>query len=548
MKQFIIACLLCLYCIESSGQIKERSRPAEWDKLVEGARFVDRFEPLPAGIITSNTWGADAVCSRIVSNGLEDKEHSYWGGNILKDEQGKYNLFVCGWPENSAKGHMFWPNSTVYHAVSNNSIGPYQIADTIGKGHNPEAFRLTDGRFVVYVIGGYYIANNMTGPWEYRKFEFDTRDRKIIEGLSNLSFAQRQDGSYLMVCRGGGIWISRTGISPYQQITDKRVYPPVAGEFEDPVIWRDHVQYHLIVNDWLGRIAFYMRSKDGIHWVTDPGEAYTPNIVTHEDGQKEGWFKYERIKILQDAQGRAIQANFAVIDTLKLEDLPNDQHSSKNISIPLNPGLLLTMLDAEPIESNSKTIRIRINAETNFNPQKEVDIKSLRFGASSEVNYGRGCRAIKKENEGEHLVVTFDAEGHGITADEFAPKLIGKTKKGKLLFGYAKLPYRSYEEPIVSARKPRIFITESGITGDIEVENYGIQIAEESVLSLYLFNKKEKQLLTTITIPSLKPYQRIVIPFDSKHKLVCDKQYDMIIEIATPNAKKSSFQFLYKIP
>ena len=44
-----------------------------------------------------------------------------------------------------------------------------------------------------------------------------------------------------MVCRGGGVWISQTGLSPYNQISDKRAYPPVKGEFEDPVVWRDHV-------------------------------------------------------------------------------------------------------------------------------------------------------------------------------------------------------------------------------------------------------------------------------------------------------------------
>ena len=48
---------------------------------------------------------------------------------------------------------------------------------------------------------------------------------------------KRQD-SYLMVCRGGGVWISKDGLSPYMQLTDKRVYPDVEGRFEDPVVWR----------------------------------------------------------------------------------------------------------------------------------------------------------------------------------------------------------------------------------------------------------------------------------------------------------------------
>ena len=33
----------------TDAQVTERPRPAEWDHLVEGARFMDRFLPMPAG-------------------------------------------------------------------------------------------------------------------------------------------------------------------------------------------------------------------------------------------------------------------------------------------------------------------------------------------------------------------------------------------------------------------------------------------------------------------------------------------------------------------
>lgn len=158
--------------------------------------------------------------------------------------------------------------------------GPYVIQNSVGKGHNPEAFRLADGRIVIYVTGGYYIAENENSPiWTYQQFEFDQRGRNIIEGLSNLTFARRPDNSYLMVCRGGGVWISKDGLSAYRQITGKRVYPDIDGRFEDPVVWKDSLQYHLIVNDWLGRIAYYQRSKDGLHWVTEQGGLYARNFL-----------------------------------------------------------------------------------------------------------------------------------------------------------------------------------------------------------------------------------------------------------------------------
>lgn len=540
----LLLCISVTFCIGTqsmTAQITERPRPAEWDNLVEGARFIDRFLPMPAGKLSSDVWGAKEVVPRYVDNGIEDNVRSYWGGNILKDEDNKYHLYVCGWPENSPKGHMFWPNSTVYHAVCDNSIGPFIIKDTIGSGHNPEAFRLKDGRVVVYVIDGYYLADDLNGPWTHKKFDFDNRDRRIIEGLSNLTFAQREDGSYLMVCRGGGVWISQTGLSPYNQITDKRVYPPVKGEFEDPVVWRDHVQYHLIVNDWLGRIAFYLRSKDGVNWVTDPGEAYLPGVSVHEDGKVENWFKYERIKILQDEYGRAIQANFAVIDTLKNEDLPNDNHSSKNISIPLNPGLLLTVLDTQPVTDKTKAIRVKIAAEKGFNPQTDIDLNSLRFGASTEVNYGRGCKVQSTENDGKDLIVTFDAKGNGITAEEFAPKLIGKTTSGKLLYGYARLPWISYNDPILSARMP-VFASDSPDIS-VVVENFGQIASAPAVLTLEQLQDGNRKAIGQAELTSLAPYGKTNVTLTNKIKFEKGKTYDFVLTIRTSDNVVSTYSF-----
>lgn len=531
----------CLSSPKMNAQITERPRPAEWEHLVKGARFMDRFLPMPKGKLSSDVWGAKGVIPRYVDNGIEDDVYSYWGGNILQGENGQYHLYVCGWPENSPKGHWFWPNSIVYHAISDNSIGPFHIKDTVGPGHNPEAFRLKDGRVVVYVIDGYYWADGLNGPWTRKTFDFDKRDRRIIEGLSNLTFAQREDGSYLMICRGGGVWISQTGISPYNQISDKRAYPAVEGNFEDPVVWRDHIQYNMIVNDWFGRIAYYLRSKDGVNWVTDPGEAYEPGISYHEDGQVENWFKYERIKIFQDKYGRAVQANFAVIDTLKDLDLPSDNHSSKNISIPLNPGLLLTVLDTKPITSKTKTIRLKIAAEPGFNPQTDIDLSSLRFGASTEVNYGRGCKVISTENDGKDLIVIFDAKGNGITAEEFAPKLLGKTSSGNLLYGYARLPWVSYNDPILSARMP--ILTSDGQKMTVVVENFGQVKSKSAVLKLELIQNEEKKEIGKVKLSSLAPYARTNVTLSNKKEFERGKSYDFLLTTRTADDVVSSFNF-----
>lgn len=485
-----------------NAQVTERTRPEAWSRLVPGARFADRFEPMPAGR-TGNGWGWAGVQGRYVDNGIECPTLSFWGGNILRGDDGKYHLMVCGWREDAPKGHMSWSSSTVLHTVADNPTGPYRIVGNIGAGHNPEAFRLADGRYVVYVIDGYYLADSLQGPWMYGHFTFDSRDRRIIEGLTNLTFAPRQDHSVLMVCRGGGVWISRDGLSPYHQLTDHRVYPAVEGCFEDPVVWRDSLQYHLIVNDWMGRVAFYERSLDGLHWVIEDGEAYMPGIARHADGKVEEWYKFERMKVLQDEYGRAVQANFAVIDTIKWEDHAHDNHSSKNICIPLNPGLRMEVTDHAPIESKTRKIHLLVKADRGGKPLSQIDMQSLRFGTHSEVNYGRGAKAVKMKPCDGGVMITFDAKGSGITAAEFAPKLIGRYKDGSLVYGYARLPYVEYKPAILSARRP-IFSADSMT---VEVQNFGLSASRPCKATVLVGGKR----VADINVAALQPYAKCTI-------------------------------------
>ena len=541
--------LSTLFIYQVIAQTTERPRPAEWSNLVYGGRFMDRFLPMPdLGKLTRDTWGADNVLPRFTDNGIENRKWSFWGGNIKLGEDGKYHLYVCGWLESSPKGHATWPGSTVFHAVCDNSLGPFVVKDTIGQGHNPEIFKLKDGRYVLYVIDGYYIADGCNGPWTYGKFEFLSRDRRLIEGNSNFTFAQREDGSYLMICRGGGQWFSQTGLSAYNQVTGTKIdsvkkiiplraYPQRPGRFEDPVVWRDNVQYNLIVNDWLGRIAVYERSKDGVNWKIESGEAYLPGVSKHEDGTVEGWFKYERLKILQDKFGRAIQGNFAVIDVEKKFDNGNDIHSSKNISIPLTVGRLLTILDKNQISPQTKTIRVKIAAEQGFKPQTDIDISSVQFGEPEAVNYGKGGKALKTEKSGADLIVTFDATGNNYPDDEFAAKMLGKTTSGKLLFGYARLPEVRFIEPILSPLLPVIRPNENGFNLIVEVQNFG-QVASKTAKLKVIYTKDDKEVeVAAGKIPGLKPYEMTGV------ELTCGKLFDAGIEyifkvIVSPDDKQ----------
>lgn len=430
--------------VESTYQVPEG--------LVRGGAFIDRFLPVPLqGELRSDVWGGDNVVPRDVNNGIEDAAYSYWGGNIVVGDDGKNHLFVCRWPENNVKGggkksgHHTWWSSVVVHAVSDSPLGPYKVVEEIGPGHNPEIYRIKDGSYIVGCVWeNAYKAPTINGPWKKIPYRFEWLDKE--QNQTNRTYVPREDGSVLMVNKRGFVFISDKADEHFRQITPKSFYPHIEGaHLEDPVVWKDEVQYNLVVNDCYGRVAFYFRSPDGITWKWAPGHAYDVHIMKHEGGTAERWWKFERPKVRQDRYGRATHMNFAVIDSTKDADVANDNHSSKNIVVPLVVPRRLQILDTDPITPETKEIRVRILAEENFQPLQEVDVQSLTFGAPEQVNFGKGCKPRSSRAAGDDLVVTFDGAGNGVSNDSFAAKLIGRSKGGGLLFGYATLPASAKE-------------------------------------------------------------------------------------------------------
>jgi hypothetical protein len=433
----VIIILFFGFAVRVEAQHKDKPRPEAWKDLVYGGRFMDRILPAPVyDGLESDTWGTDAVKPRDIHNGIEDPDWSYWGGKPVLGDDGKYHFFGCRWPEDSEKGHMSWKQSVMFRAVGDRPTGPFIVKEEIAPGHFPEITRLSDGRWALFHFEGYYLSESLEGPW--------TPVPKEDGGFPDIqmgSVTLREDGSLLMFDRDMGVFIKENGSENFQRVTDEEIYPAeIPGRYEDPVVWRTEVQYHLIVNDWLGRTAYHFRSLDGINWKEEPGEAYTIDFDGYEDGTKVGWYKYERPKVLQDQYGRATHMYFAVIDTSKWGDLGGDNHSSKNIALPLIVGRRLQILNKDRINAQTEKISVRVLAEEGFNPHTDMDIQSLRFGAPEEVDFGRGSTVVKTENADKDLILFFNGQDNGFTENNFAGKLLGKTKEGKLLFGYARLP------------------------------------------------------------------------------------------------------------
>ena len=282
------------------------------------------------------------------------------------------------------------------------------------------------------------------------------------------------------------------------------------GIFEDPIIWRDEVQYHAIYNDWYGRTAYYMRSKDGVNWVWDPGIAYNYQVAKHPDGTSERWYKYERPSVLLDKYGRASHIYFAVIDSRKDLDKPNDNHNTKNIALPLILSRRLELMEKDAF-LKLKDFTVRIKGEPGFLPEKDVDVSSLRFGAPSAVDFGKGLIAKSAKKEGDDLVVVFSGTSAGFTESDFVGKMLGKDNAGKPVFGYVRLPGVSYNDPIIDAGRPKIQNGELLLT----VENFGMADSKKGTVFLKLErNGKLKKI--EVELPVIPVYQHtdIKVPLD----------------------------------
>ena len=112
----------------------------------------------------------------------------------------------------------------------------------------------------------------------------------------------------------------------------------------------------------------------------------------------------------------------------------------------------------------------------------------------------------KQDND---IVVTFDARDSGIDSTEFAPKLLGRNRKGEIIFGYASLPYVDYRPAILSSLRPTYDAEGGCITTDME--NFGLSASKESTLTITTTNGRH----FTASIPPIEPYGKATVRIDT---------------------------------
>ncbi len=455
-------------------------------------QFMDCFEPMPiVESLSTDCWGAPEVGARDQGNGLEDRKmaaYSYWDGGIVKDDEtGKYYMFASRW--NQAGGHWGqdgipgWQGSQAVYAVSDNLYGPYEDKGPIwpdwceGAGHNVFPFALSEddplyGNGYRYAIsisdtgmhgetanGTIHIAKSVAGPWELVSNNNGGK-LKASGGtgfsLSNISIMVRPDGRYEATNRNGDIAIADS-LAGTWDVKVNGLWWQVPGmsteNIEDPVIWYSDGLYHIVVNKWDARMAYYLTSKDGItNWKRHPGTAYTPDakFLRYTDGTENNWTKIERPNIYVE-DGKIKAMTFAVIDVQKESDFANDQHGSKVIVVPFSSEKL-TAFSQQP---NPLENRGGIQPVEDTNSQSWEDEIGKNYGAEHYIQLQKDPNHLSYGNgylgEGSRPVNNYDNKIGYLKYDISEYQLTAETDVEK---AYLSLVYIS--QPAGNAEKGQV--------------------------------------------------------------------------------------------
>jgi hypothetical protein len=130
-----------------------------------------------------------------------------------------------------------------------------------------------------------------------------------------------------------------------------------------------------------------------------------------------------------------------------------------------------------------------------------------------------------------------------MTADEFAPKLLGRTPGGKLLHGYARLPYVDYREPYLSALAPVFTPRADGFELGVEVRNFGLAASRETSLTLAVEVDGKTVEVGNGTTPALKPYEKTRVWLSSRPIFERGREYAFTLTIHSDGKTVSTFRF-----
>lgn len=313
-----------------------------------------------------------------MDGGFRMEGYWVWCGSVVKGEDGRYHMFASRWPKKYPMHPGWLLASEVVRAVSDVPEGPYRFEEVVlpARGaqywdgrmtHNPSVMKVGD-YYVLYYIGsthpfedvpegsevtredprvivlrsnkriGVAISKSVYGPWSRLNSPVlnvrpDHFDNFLV---SNPAPCQRPDGGMLMVYKTRsyiappynrplqgkmqlGVAMAPGISGPFTAQTEAPLITGDGYELEDPFVWHDGEQYHMMAKDMNGKICgekfggTYSHSSDGIHWQVEPGLLYYSRKILWDDGIVREMGNLERPFILFE-DGKATHLFFATSD------------------------------------------------------------------------------------------------------------------------------------------------------------------------------------------------------------------------------------------
>ena len=114
-----------------------------------------------------------------------------------------------------------------------------------------------------------------------------------------------------------------------------------------------------------------------------------------------------------------------MIDCVKWDDKGSDNHSSKTLTVPMNPGRRVAAL-----RKTERGWEVRIAKEEGFDPARDIDVGSVIAGPQGMVAYGAGVPVTGTEQKDDGLTLIFPDVAYGTPVIT----LLGREKSGRLFF------------------------------------------------------------------------------------------------------------------
>lgn len=113
-----------------------------------------------------------------------------------------------------------------------------------------------------------------------------------------------------------------------------------------------------------------------------------------------------------------------------------------------------------------------------------------------------------------------------------------------MLYGYARLPYVNYVEPILSARAP--VFSESGKGQDcrIEVQNFGQVTSGKALLKIEYTRNGKKINIASGKIPALQPYEKTELSLQSAKAFSAAGDGELMVTIYSGKKVLSKFHLV----